>query len=213
MKSGTRMSDLLKKIALGENEQLDFKFRIDDQKKIARTLVAFANTSGGSLLIGVKDNGKIAGVDPEEEIHMIEGAADLYCKPPIQIESKVWQEGHHLVLEIVVNKSEIRHKSIADDGSWRNFYRIEDNTIQGNKILDRVWSYRSSGIDRPESFSDEELGILAVIREEEPVSISKIYRRSELKMAKIDKFISALIHWGVIDVMVQPDGIRYKLSE
>lgn len=125
MKSGTKMSDLLKKIALGENEQLDFKFRIDDQKKIARTLSAFSNTSGGSLLIGVKDNGKVAGVDPEEEIHMIEGAAALYCKPAIQIESNVWQEGHHLVLEIVVSKSDTRHKSLADDGSWRNFYRIE----------------------------------------------------------------------------------------
>ena len=82
------MSELQRRIARGEGVSQDFKFRIDDQKKIARTLAAFANTEGGSLLIGVKDNGKIAGVNPEEEYYMIEGASDLYTKPPVAFESK-----------------------------------------------------------------------------------------------------------------------------
>jgi len=41
----------------GEHQQLDFKYEISDSKKIARSLVAFANTDGGRLLVGVKDNG------------------------------------------------------------------------------------------------------------------------------------------------------------
>ena len=49
-------------IAEGEHQQQDFKFEISDARKIAKTLSAFANTDGGKLLIGVKDNGKIAGV-------------------------------------------------------------------------------------------------------------------------------------------------------
>ena len=49
-------------IAEGEHQQQDFKFEISDARKIARTLSAFSNTDGGRLLIGVKDNGKIAGV-------------------------------------------------------------------------------------------------------------------------------------------------------
>ncbi|MDG1657023.1 MAG: ATP-binding protein, partial [Crocinitomicaceae bacterium] len=84
------MSDLSTIIRKGEGLNLDFKFRIDDQKKIARTLVAFANSSGGSLLIGVKDNGKVSGVNPEEEYYMIEGAADLYTQPRVAFDSKVW---------------------------------------------------------------------------------------------------------------------------
>jgi len=59
-------------IAQGEHQQLDFKFEISDAAKIARSLVAFANTDGGKLLIGVKDNGVIAGVRSEEEKFMIE---------------------------------------------------------------------------------------------------------------------------------------------
>ena len=59
-------------ISQGENLNLDFKFEISDAKKIARTFSAFANTKGGKLLIGVKDNGAIAGIRTDEEIFMIE---------------------------------------------------------------------------------------------------------------------------------------------
>ena len=70
-------------IAEGEHQQQDFKFEISDARKIAKTLSAFANTDGGKLLIGVKDNGKIAGVRSDEEQYMIEAAAELYFSPEV----------------------------------------------------------------------------------------------------------------------------------
>ena len=66
---------IYKLIEEGEHQQQDFKFEISDARKIAKSLSAFSNTDGGRLLIGVKDNGKIAGVRSEEEIYMIEAAA------------------------------------------------------------------------------------------------------------------------------------------
>ena len=75
-------------IARGENQNLDFKFEISDARKIARTLSAFANSYGGKLLIGVKDNGVISGIRTDEEEYMIESAAHLYCKPAIDYKLK-----------------------------------------------------------------------------------------------------------------------------
>ena len=57
-------------ISEGEHVHQDFKFEISDARKIAKSISAFANTEGGRLLVGVKDNGKIAGVRSEEEIYM-----------------------------------------------------------------------------------------------------------------------------------------------
>ena len=57
-------------IQSGEHQQLDFKFEISDSRKIAKTLVAFSNSDGGTLLIGVKDNGNISGVHSDEEFYM-----------------------------------------------------------------------------------------------------------------------------------------------
>ena len=48
-------------IAEGEHQMLDFKFEISDSKRIARSLAAFANTDGGRLLVGVKDNVPLPG--------------------------------------------------------------------------------------------------------------------------------------------------------
>ena len=71
-------------VAEGEHCHQDFKFEISDARKIARSLSAFANTEGGRLLVGVKDNGKIAGIRSEEEIYMIEAAANMYCQPKVE---------------------------------------------------------------------------------------------------------------------------------
>ena len=157
------MDILIEYIAQGEHLMQDFKFRIDDQKKIARTLCAFANTEGGRLLIGVKDNGKIAGVDPQEEFFMIEGAAGLFCKPEVLFKSVVHQVDHKLVLEVVVEKdSEIIHSAQDDDGKWRAYMRIGDQTMLVNKIIERVWKQKRSPISKPEKFDQEELNFLKV---------------------------------------------------
>ncbi len=207
------MSELLRKIAKGEGQTLDFKFRIEDQKKIARTLCAFANSDGGSLLIGVKDNGKIAGTNPEEEYFMIEGAADLYTKPPVNVESSVWQEGHHLVLEIIVPKSEVKHKAIDESGKWRSFVRVDDNTRMGNKILDRVWNLQNSGAEKPEAFDEDTMNIIKSIREEGPLSISKLYRLSNLRLKRVDQILSVLIYWNVIEMILSETGTTYRVPE
>ena len=83
-------------IAEGEHQQQDFKFEISDARKIAKSLSAFANTDGGRLLIGVKDNGRIAGVRSEEEKYMIEAAAQLYCIPEVEYRGRqAGTGGHH----------------------------------------------------------------------------------------------------------------------
>ena len=96
------------RIAEGEHQQQDFKFEISDARKIAKSLSAFSNTDGGRLLVGVKDNGKIAGVRSEEEMYMIEAAAKLYCKPQIDCEMHVHTvEGRTVLRE---NKNPITPK-------------------------------------------------------------------------------------------------------
>ena len=48
---------LLSLIREGEHQQQDFKYRVVDAQKLAKSVSAFANTDGGRLLIGVRDDG------------------------------------------------------------------------------------------------------------------------------------------------------------
>lgn len=203
--------DLHRLIIQGEGETLDFKFRIDDQRKIARTLVAFANTKGGTLLIGVKDNGKITGVNPEEEFHMIKGAADVFCRPELTFRSEIWKDDRHLVLIITVNRGEMRYKAQDDQKKWVTYYRIADKTVQGNKVLDKCWVLRKKGFSRPECFSDIEINLIRLLRERGELSFSSLAKLSGLSPGRLADLLASLIVWDIILFKVHHDGIFYLL--
>jgi len=127
-------------IAQGEHQQLDFKFEINDSKKIARTLTAFANTDGGTLLIGVKDNGNIAGVRSEEEYYMIEAASEMYCNPKVPFKAKEWNIEGKIVLEVKVEISPLKpHKSPDKNDEYKAFIRVDDENIVAPEILEMAW--------------------------------------------------------------------------
>jgi Predicted transcriptional regulator containing an HTH domain and an uncharacterized domain shared with the mammalian protein Schlafen len=114
----------LKQIEQGEHTQQEFKFRIDSSREIAQTLCAFANTEGGILWVGVKDNGKISGCNPEEEFHMIFGAARLYCFPEVKINASVLILHGKQVLKCEVPFSDLRpHFARLDEKKKLAFIR------------------------------------------------------------------------------------------
>lgn len=206
------MSELLSWIKEGEGLHQDFKFRIDDQSKIARTLVAFGNSSGGRLLVGVKDNGKIVGCDPQEEFFMIDGAAELFCQPKIDFKTAVIKEGHHIVLEVRVEPSPIRHKAKDEDGKWTYYYRYSDFTLKGNAVLNEIWRLQKQDIRRPEKFSEVEIGVIKMIRDKGPISLSQINKYSKIGFKELSLLLGSLVYWNVIDLELSQKEMRYCLS-
>lgn len=205
------MQTLKSIIREGEHQTQDFKFRIDDSRKIARTLSAFANTDGGRLLIGVKDNGKITGIDPTEEIHMIEAAADMYCSPKLAFESRVWQEDMRLVLEIIVPKGGEIVRSPDEEGKWRVYVRRADHTLLANKILLGVWKQQKRAHSRPEKFGEEESALLHLISENEPVTLSRLYRLSDLPKNRVDHLLILFICWELVKMEMNEEGTLYSV--
>lgn len=208
------METLSSIIQQGEHQQLDFKFQISDSKKIARTLCAFANTDGGRLLIGVKDNGKVAGVNPEEELHMIEAAAEMYCSPPLTFSKRVWKEDMKLVLEIQVEQSEQLPVMARDEENrWRAYVRRKDHTLLANKILLQIWKFNQSETIQPAKMGDEETQLLKLIATEGEVTLSKIYRISKLPKGKIDRLIALFVYWELLDMNMNELGTSYQISD
>ena len=78
---------LMQEIRNGENKHLEFKERLPSGDALAKTAIAFANTGGGKLLIGIDDEGKVVGVDPAVDIlAMQDQAASMIhdsCHPNI----------------------------------------------------------------------------------------------------------------------------------
>jgi predicted HTH transcriptional regulator len=67
-----QVQQLKKLVAQGEGASLEFKRKVTNPEKVIREMVAFANTSGGVLLVGIGDDRSIPGLKfPEDERHVI----------------------------------------------------------------------------------------------------------------------------------------------
>ena len=62
----TQIEQIKQLIEQGENSAVEFKSSEVRPESLAREIVAFANSSGGTILIGVEDSGKITGVDQHQ---------------------------------------------------------------------------------------------------------------------------------------------------
>jgi predicted HTH transcriptional regulator len=64
----TTRTELLRLIRGGEDTYLELKIKLSNSEKIAKGIVALANTSGGTMVFGVTDNLRIEGVRNPEEV-------------------------------------------------------------------------------------------------------------------------------------------------
>lgn len=129
-------------ISEGEHEQQDFKFAISDARKIARSISAFANCHGGRLLIGVKDNGAIAGVRNDEDLYVIDEAAQLRCVPPQPIEFKAYRTDPGVMVYVARIAPAIRRPVYVDEGGDAGltaYLRVADENIVAHPLQVRAW--------------------------------------------------------------------------
>ncbi|WP_299986112.1 RNA-binding domain-containing protein [uncultured Pontibacter sp.] len=143
------MDDLQRLIWQGENDQVDFKQRVTQPDKIARTLVSFANTRGGTILIGVKDNGYIVGIDPDEEKHTLELAAAFYCDPPLHLTyEEVEMEGQTILKVTVPESAQKPHFAKVKEDDWRGYVRVNDTSVQTSKMVEKSMQTEEPAFER-----------------------------------------------------------------
>lgn len=149
-------------IAEGEHTTQDFKYAITDARKIARTLSAFANTEGGRLLIGVKDNGVIAGVRSEEDIYMVEAAAESFCTPSPEVRFTMFRTDPGVnVLRAEVAPSAQRPVRVREEnGKQRAYVRIHDENIAAHPLMVRSWQRAQSSSEGISIYSAETMASL-----------------------------------------------------
>jgi ATP-dependent DNA helicase len=77
---------ILDEIKNGESKTLELKERLPDNKSIAKTVIAFANTSGGKIIVGINDKLNITGVDANSVYALKDKIASVIfdsCSPDI----------------------------------------------------------------------------------------------------------------------------------
>lgn len=200
-------------IKRGEGLHLDFKFEVSDAAKIARSLVAFANTDGGKLLIGVNDNGSIAGIRSEEECFMIKDAALNHCRPEVKFTSKEWQVGSQKVLEVSIPKSEeFPHKAPDQKGRFKAFFRFEDQNLLASGVMMKVWNKQQSENNVSFVYSEEAKLLLNFLQENESVSLKEVMTATNTSKFEAEHLLSDLIILDVIKMTTTEEKQFFSLK-
>lgn len=94
----------------GEDLHTDFKRQLVGAEELAKDIVAFANTDGGRLIIGVTNDRRIVGVSDADAVHRaVDNVAYNNCVPPITVvqETVITDDGA-VVVVVNVPKGRLR---------------------------------------------------------------------------------------------------------
>lgn len=213
MNTRSKANYIYELIAQGEHQQQDFKFEISDARKIARSLSAFANTDGGRLLIGVKDNGKIAGIRSEEEAYMIGTAANLYCSPKIEYTLQAHHIEGRTVLEVIISAGKQKPYRVKEEDKKNYAYiRVKDENILATPVHLKVWQMERSAQGAFIQFSKEEQILLDYLNRNEQISFRQFYKMAAMNLYETEDALAKLIHIGLLESFYTGKTFNYRLK-
>ena len=187
---------LLGLISEGEHQQQDFKYKVTDAQKLARSVSAFANTDGGRLLIGVRDDGHLSGVRSEEEIYMMHQAAYRFCRPEASIKFDTYHaEGRTIVVATVPPSARKPVCAIDDEGRQRAYIRIADENIVASPVHLAIWREQQAERGAMMTYTDEVRQLMDAMQGR--LSLSQVVRRSGLGRRQVVGLLARLIRFGV----------------
>lgn len=197
-------------IAQGEHEHQDFKFAISDARKIARSISAFSNAGGGHLLIGVKDNGTVAGVRNEEDVYVVEQAAERYCRPAVDVEFVAFSYDTNItVIRASIPKATERPvRCMEPDGKWRAYYRVADENIVAHPLMVKAWQ-----ADAGVNFSlNNDVSRLLELLDTHPdgLDVADIARALSVSTRRAESLVVDLASSGITGFIYR--GNRFKIS-
>ncbi len=198
----------------GEHEQQDFKYAISDARKIARSISAFANNSGGRLLVGVKDNGNIIGVPNEEDIYMLEHAAEAYCYPPQPIEISAFAvDGGAVVLRATIQKAAERPVFCIEQAKKLvAYYRVHDENIVAHELMVEAWKMQSEA-SAPVSLSDGDYNFLHFLEQAGHTTLEEYALVAHISAKAARSVITRLLATGIIEMFHTSSGFRIRHTE
>lgn len=189
-------------ILQGEGEQLDFKNKISNYEKIAKTLTAFANSKGGTLLIGVADNGTIKGVkNEEEEKYMLQQAGQHYCRPVIVPRFEEVYIDNKLILVADIRESDSKpHYALDEHQKWWVYIRVEDKSLLAGKVMVDVLHRKNGKKGALINFTENERKLLKYLNLHERTQLPELCEHLQLPKRQVQRMLVNLIVADIIEI-------------
>ena len=211
------LQEIQRIVRQGEGERLEFKRKVAHPNKIIREIVAFANTRGGSLLIGVDDNGSIPGVrSAEEERYGLEKAIQQWCRPTIDYDVEVipvtgqksvihykiheGQRKPHYVLRSAFPDTD-RAALAARKRKGRAYVRHEDQSLQASSEVWQILRRSRKNRDVKFEFGEKERVLMSYLEENAQITVNQFARLVNESRYRASRTLILLVLANVLRVI------------
>jgi len=195
--------ELFKLIEEGEGSKIEFKRKFSTPEKIAKEMIAFANTKGGYIFFGVDDDKKIFGVESEKaELDLIDTAAKFYCDPEVLYKTEIIPIKSKDVVVIEIPESRMKpHKLIdeSDKVSSRVYVRFNDKSIIASKETANILKF--SNYDSTPliiSLGELEKMLIKYLEENNTITVKEFKKLSNISERRSSRTLVNLVRAGVL---------------
>ncbi len=192
--------ELTRIVNMGEGDFVEFKRRVPEPQRIAKEIVAFANTSGGRLLLGVDDAGVIAGLkDPEEQIFLLNSALEEATDPTVKVAlRRVRVSRKREVVVATVSRSPERPHFVVGAHQRTAYVRIGEKSLEASREAVRLM--RASA--RPEEvsfeFGDKELLLMRYLDQYGRITVDQFARLADIRRKQASHTLVLLTRGNVL---------------
>ena len=213
--------DLKRLTALGEGARLEFKHRVPRPDRIAREIIALANTDGGVVLLGVDDDGSVVGLkDADEELFALDealgraGSGPGRIEPPVDVRvERVRVSRRREVVVVHVPASDERPHFLRPDGDPTRrrvaFVRVGEESVEASRAALDLMKADGRGDAVQFTFGDAERRLLEYLDRYERITVREYGRMARLPPWRASRTLVTLARAGIVRLHAQPGGDDY----
>lgn len=199
----------------GEGQYVEFKQNANHPNQIVEEVVGFANAKGGSLLVGVDDNGNPGGLKFAEDdaIYLTDYINKNVEPQPLYNYSLIAINSSKSVIKFNIRSGDKKPYGFRRGETKKVFYRIDDLCIQASRELKNI--LRSTNHNRGQTirFTDLENEILKIIEQEVCLSKNQINQKINFSSRKISDCLVRLVSAGILTIIPAVDDDLYEYHD
>ena len=208
---------LLELIEEGENLQCEFKRHFTTSEKIAREMIAFANTKGGYLIFGVDDDREVVGVDSEKsESEMIKDAAENYCEPPLNYSIDFIELYGKEVVVVSIPESDNKPHRLQD---YQNEFeinkavvlvRVNDKSVQASKEMVRILRANSADLSlKKYTIGQTEKMVFEYLGKYERISVKELSNLVNISERRASRTLVKMVRANLLLIHTKDNGEEF----
>ncbi len=198
--------ELKKIVRRGEGQHIEFKLRANHPEKIVREAIAFANSEGGLLLIGINDDKEIRGLkDANEDEFALVRALEKHCHPVLEYSMdrvSLGTDSDREVLIFSIPSSEHVHYYIENPNIRKGqaYIRIDDKSLKASPEMKQILKGKKRDKNIKFTFGEKERILMQYLENNQSITVDEFSRTAKIPRKVASRTLVLLVLAKVLQI-------------